>query len=406
MREKRKNMQAGVLALVVGMAALLVIAAAALGRTGFGGSADVSADKVWDMPDAVVSANAYHGAPAVGEYLSLAPNLARLPAGNRTHDVRLDVVAQEVEVAPDVRYMAWTFGGTLPGPVLHVRGGDRIRFSMANRSDEEVQVSVPIRGGADLANAPISGGNDAVETALSAVQQQKPVAKIAQMPHSMDFHAGTVAADDKWKTIVPGQAIDFEWVANYPGVYIYHCGVAPVLMHMGMGQYGVVVVSPRDGYPTDQEVDREYVVVQSEFYLKPVPGDSGLYQFDLDAALAGNPTVVAFNGYKTSMVDHPLVAKPGERVRLYLLNVGPNDTWSAHVIGAIFDHVWYEGTPHNDMQAMQTVLLGASNGAVAEFVVPEAGEYVLVDHEMKDAYRGAVGKIVASADAPAPAPRR
>lgn len=369
----------GAMALAVGVLALLIVAVTAFGD----GLFDRGEDEVFGMPAATVFQEDYNGPPAVGEYLTALPNLAPLPEGNRTHQVRLDVVVQEVEVADGVRYRAWTFGGSVPGPVLHVREGDRVVFTMKNRTDQAVSVSEPERG-----------GGTPFLTQLAEANLQKPVAAIEPMPHSMDFHAGTVSADDKWQTIAPGQSIRFEWVANYPGVYLYHCGTPPVLQHMSMGQYGAVVVSPREGFPTDGEVDREYVVVQSEFYLKPGADTAGLHEFDWEAAQARTPTVVAFNGHRTSLVQRPLAAEPGERVRFYLLNVGPNGTSSFHVIGGVLDRVWYEGSPENEMRAMQTVLLGASNGAVAEMVVPEPGEYVLVDHEMADAYLGAVGHLV------------
>ena len=194
--------------------------------------------------------------------------------------------------------------------------------------------------------------------------------------------------------ILPGQSIKFEWVANYPGVYMYHCGVPPVLQHVAMGQYGIVIVSPREGYPTDDEAVRRYAVVQSEFYLKP-GGPGGLYELDYDAALRKQPSHVLFNGHSAALTTHPLTARVGERVRLYFHNVGPNDQASTHVIGAIFDRVWFEGNPKNEMRGMQTALIGSSNGAVLEFIVPEEGRYVLVDHEFADASRGAIGQIVA-----------
>jgi nitrite reductase (NO-forming) len=161
-----------------------------------------------------------------------------------------------------------------------------------------------------------------------------------------------------------------------------------------MGQYGIVIVSPRDGYPTDDEAVRRYAVVQSEFYLKPgVQG--GLYELDYEAALRKQPSHVLFNGHAAALSEHPLMARVGERVRLYFHNVGPNDQASTHVIGAIFDRVWYEGNPDNEMRGMQTALIGSSNGAVLEFIVAEEGRYVLVDHEFADASKGAVGQIVA-----------
>ncbi len=335
----------------------------------------------YGLPDAKIFQEDYDGPPVVGDHLTMLPNVAPLEEGNQTHDVRMDILAQEIEVAPDVRYNAWTFGGTVPGPVLHVRQGDKINFTMKNRSNEEVAITEPSKG----ASAFMSQlGNN----------MQKPKAIAQPMLHSMDFHSGTVAADDKWQNVPPGMSIQFEWIANYPGVYIYHCGTPPVLQHMSMGQYGVVIVSPKEGYPTDEQVDKEFAVVQSEFYLKEKPNEMGMYDLDYDAAMNKQPSIVAFNGHQNAMMDNPLKVEKGDRVRLYMLNVGPNDVASTHVIGAIFDRVWYEGNLENEWRGMQTVLLGASNGAVMEFIVPEDGHYVLVDHEMADAEKGAKGLIV------------
>jgi nitrite reductase (NO-forming) len=294
--------------------------------------------------------------------------------------VRIDILAQRIEVASGVRYDAWTFGGTVPGPVVHVREGDRVVFTMKNRTNEALSVSHPAKETnsffRQLAESHHASG-EGVKT---------PVA------HSIDFHAAMVAPNDKYRTIQPGESIRFEWAANYPGVYTYHCGVQPILRHMAMGQYGIVVVSPRLGYPTDKLVAREYAVVQSEFYLKRGSEDE-LHGFDSDAALRKIPSQVVFNGHVNALKDRPLIANAGERVRLYLHNIGPNDGASTHVVGTIFDRVWFEGNPFNDWQGMQTILLGASSGAVVEFIVPEEGDYFLVDHEFVDAQKGAVGRI-------------
>jgi nitrite reductase (NO-forming) len=343
-------------------------------------------EMVLGAPRAEVVVESYDGPPVVGEAVTLAPALAPLLPGNRTHEVRLDILARELEVAPGVRFVAWTFGGTVPGPVLHVREGDRVHFTMANRSAERVDLTPPLRGSAPFL------------TQLAAGSPQRDTAAVSPMPHSMDFHSAMVAPDDKWRPIQPGETIRFEWTANYPGVFLYHCGQPPVYQHMAMGQYGVVVVSPRDGFPTDGEVDREYVVVQSELYL--AEGEDGLWQLDFLAAMERQPSHVVFNGHTRALVDRPLVAEPGERVRLYVHNVGPTDTSSFHVIGTIFDTVYYEGNPANVMRGMQTVLLGASNGAVVEFVVPEEGVYAFVDHEFADATRGAFGLLLAGRTPP------
>lgn len=336
---------------------------------------------IFGLPEASVFEEAYDGPPVVGDYLSALPHLAPLDyEGNRTHYVRLDTFAQEIEVAPGRSYTAWTYGGSAPGPTLHVREGDRVVFTMKNRSDQPVNVTEPIPGG-----SPYFG-----QLQSNAYQNNAPA--VAPMPHSVDLHSGTVAADDKWRTIPPGLTVEFEWVANYPGVYMYHCGTPSVLMHTAMGQYGAVVVSPRNGFATDNQVDHEYVIVQSEFYLAE-NGDG--YRYDHRAAMDRNPSQVTFNGHVNALHDQPLRANAGDRVRLYVLNAGPSGTSSFHVIGAIFDRVWYEGNPENEWRGMQTVLLGASNGAVMDFIVPEEGSYKLVDHEFADAERGAAGTLIA-----------
>ena len=369
----------------------LTLAAVTLALTAVGATSFVtraretsSSSKVWGTPRAqVLDVPITGGALVEGDAVTYLPHVAALKPGNRTHTVRLDIVAQEIEIAPDVRFQAWTFGGSVPGPVIHVREGDRVNFTLRNRSGDKVSVTRP-----DKSDAPFL-------QQLAALNQQNAVPVAMPMHHSIDFHAATVAADDKWRMILPGQSIKFEFVANYPGVYMYHCGVPPVLQHVAMGQYGIVIVSPRDGYDTDEEAVNRYAVVQSEFYLKP-GGPNGLYELDYDAALRKQPSHVVFNGHVKALSDHPLMAKVGERVRLYFHNVGPNDQSSTHVIGAIFDRVWYEGNPKNEWHGMQTALIGSSNGAVLEFIAAEEGRYVLVDHEFADASKGAIGQIVAT----------
>jgi len=369
---------------------ILVTTALAFGLAASGLSADdrlvhdgefIVDGMIFGLPEARVYTEDYSGPPVVGDYITAVPHLAELDyEGNRVHDVRMDVVAQQVEVTPGKFYNAWTFGGSVPGPTLHVREGDRVVFTMKNRSDEPVVITEPVAGGSPFF--------DQIQS--YTIQDNQPA--ISPMPHSMDFHSGTVAANDKWRTIPPGSTIEFEWVANYAGVYMYHCGTPSVLMHTAQGQYGAVVVSPKEGFPT--EADREYVLVQSEFYLTEDELNEG-FRYDHEAAMARNPSQVTFNGHVNALHDQPLRANAGERVRLYVLNAGPSGTSSFHVIGAIFDRVWYEGSVENEWRGMQTVLLGASNGAVMDFIVPEEGSYKLVDHEFADAERGAAGTLVA-----------
>jgi len=304
----------------------------------------------------------HQGAFAEGASLSLTAKLESLDL-SPVKSVRLDTTHKIIEVAPGVKFPAWTFGDQVPGPTIRARVGDRIKFSMTNRSDEPVP-------GVRLTSAP--------------------------MMHSMDFHAAMVSPQDKYRSVAPGQTIEFEFVVNYPGIFMYHCGTPMILEHIASGMYGAVVVDPRDGYPT--KVDREYVLIQSEFYLKVDPQKRKvdgvpLYVLDSERLRNAQPTHTVFNGYHNGMVKTPLIAKPGERVRLYVLNVGPSKTSSFHVVGTIFDRVWFEGNPDNQFRGMQTVLLGSSNSAAVEFLIPEPGSYIMVDHHFANASQGALGLI-------------
>jgi nitrite reductase (NO-forming) len=222
----------------------------------------------------------------------------------------------------------------------------------------------------------------------------------APMMHSMDFHSAMVAPNDKYRSIAPGQTISFEFTPNYPGVFMYHCGTPMVLEHIASGMYGMMIVEPRGGYPT--KVDREYAVVQSEFYTRPDPDKrkvdgQPLHVLDADRVRTKAPTYTVFNGRYNGLVDKPLPAKPLERVRLFVMNVGPSNTSSFHVVGTIFDRVWLDGNPDNQLRGLQTVLLGSSSGAIVEFIVPEAGNYAMVDHHFANASQGAIGVIAAGA---------
>jgi nitrite reductase (NO-forming) len=318
-------------------------------------------------PPAVVTDERHTGDFAAGDALSLDPAVRPLAPGE-VKEVRLDTTHKIIELAPGVRFSAWTFGDQVPGPVVRTRVGERVKFSMTNRSDEPVP-------GVRVTAAP--------------------------MMHSMDFHAAMVAPDDKYRSIAPGQTISFEFTPNYPGVFMYHCGTPMVLEHIAAGMYGMVIVEPREGYPT--KVDREYAIIQSEFYTKRDPQKREvdgvpLYVLDGERVRSKAPTYTVFNGRYNRFVDQPLAAKAGERVRLFLLNVGPSNTSSFHVVGTIFDRVWVEGNPDNQFRGMQTVLLGSSSGAVVEFMIPEAGEYIMVDHHFANASQGAVGMIAAHGD--------
>jgi len=322
---------------------------------------------VLDSPPSKTTSERHAGPFAEGAALNKTAKLAPLdPSPVKT--IRLDTTHKIIEIAPGVKFSAWTFGDQVPGPTARARVGDRIKFVMTNRSDEPAP-------GVRFTAAP--------------------------MMHSMDFHAAMVSPQDKYHSIAPGQTIEFEFTLNYPGVFMYHCGTPMILEHIASGMYGAVIVEPKEGYPT--KVDREYMIIQSEFYAKADPkvkiDKAPLYVLDSNRLKMALPTHTVFNGTHNGMVKNPLPAKPGERVRLFVLNVGPSKTSSFHVVGTIFDRVWFEGNPKNEFHGMQTVLLGSSNSAIVEFVIPEKGSYIMVDHHFANASQGAIGLIDAGGKA-------
>jgi nitrite reductase (NO-forming) len=290
--------------------------------------------------------------------LAFGPEVPQIQDGD-TIEVKFDVTHQLFQVSKTVAYTAWMFGGSVPGPVLRVKVGQTVKFSMTDRSNDTMQ--------------------------HMAMQMN-----MMPMPHSIDFHSAMVNPEDKYRSINPGETIRFTWTANYPGVFMYHCGTPMVLMHMIYGMVGMVIVEPKEGYPG--KVDREFAIVQNEYYLK---SQGGVYIPDTASARLKQPSFVTFNGKVGQYVINPLKVKAGERIRLYVLNVGPNNATNFHIIGTILDKVWLDGNPRNELVGMQSVYLGPASGAVIEFVIPEKGRYTFVDHSFADADMGAVGAFVA-----------
>ena len=247
-----------------------------------------------------------------------------------------------------MKYEAWTFGGTVPGPAIRVREGDLVRVVLVNESP---------------------------------------------MPHSIDFHAARIAPNLAFRTIGPGETHTFEFVARDPGAYVVHCGTPPILMHIMQGMYLPIIVDPKDGWGT--EADREFVLVQSEFY--PRPDEDGPAQPDWNAALRKDATYVVFNGRAFQYKRAPLRAEPGERIRLFVLNAGPSLRSDFHVVGTVFDRVYPGGDPAEAIRHVQTWTVPAGGGAVFETVMPEGpqaiGSYPFVTHAFGDAEKGAVGLI-------------
>lgn len=267
-----------------------------------------------------------------------------MPPVQQGSTVNVKLVAKDalVAITPEKAYRAWTFNGTLPGPIIHVRQGQTVNFTLTN------------------------GGT---------------------IGHSMDFHAAQTPPEVNYKTIMPGKSISYQWKANYPGVFMYHCGTPPVMDHIANGMYGAIVVDPVQGWSPA----REYVLVQSELYVKQ--SADGTYALDQAAALAGKPSYVVFNGYFNQYQKDSLTAKPGEKIRLYILNAGPTTFSAFHVIGTIFSDVYADGNPANRTVGQQTVTIPPGGGAVVELTIPEAGTYPLLTHSFMSASMGAIGTL-------------
>jgi nitrite reductase (NO-forming) len=292
--------------------------------------------------------------PVVKGELGYAPNV--VPALNRNYrahvEVELEVVEQVMRLADGVEYRFWTFGGSVPGPMIRVRHGDYVSFTLQNHPD-------------------------------------------SMMPHNIDLHAVSGQGGGAETTLLsPGQQTTFGFTALNPGVYVYHCATAPVGMHIANGMYGLIVVEPKEGFAP---VDEEFYVVQGDFYTKGDFGQQGLQDFDMQRAIDEDAAYVVFNGSVGSMVgDDALQVDVGDTVRIFFGNGGPNLSSNFHVIGEIFDAVWLEGGTIVNRD-VQTTAVPAGGATVVEFTVDVPGTYNMVDHAIFRAFnKGAVGQIVAT----------
>jgi nitrite reductase (NO-forming) len=263
--------------------------------------------------------------------------------------VHLETNERTLPLADGVDYTFWTFGGSVPGPLLRIREGDIVEFHLSNHPT-------------------------------------------SQNPHNIDLHAVTGPGGGAHSSLVaPGQTATFEFKALNPGLYVYHCATAPVGMHVANGMYGLILVEPKGGL---SPVDREYYVMQGEFYTRDEHGVAGHQLFDMRRALAEDPPYVVFNGAVGALADdRALTANVGETVRLFVGNGGPNLVSSFHVIGEIFDRVWHEaGTVVN--RNVQTTLVPAGGATMVEFALDVPGTYILVDHSLFRAFnKGALGML-------------
>ncbi len=266
------------------------------------------------------------------------------------HTITLTVEEKDFTIATGYVVHAWTFNGQVPAPVIRVHYGDTVRVHLINPAT-------------------------------------------STMPHSLDFHASQVAWNGPMQSVNPGHDAWYIWHADYAGVWMYHCGTAPALDHIANGMYGMVIVEPKGGLP---RVDREFTIVQSEWYFG---GQGKPVDFARAAATDPAPDFVVFNGVANQYKDHPLLVDTGKTVRIFVLDAGPNIGTSFHIVGTIFNTVIKEGMsllPGNaGGWGSQAVDLSPAQGAIVQFVPPEDGQYVMVDHAFTYATHGAMAIVQA-----------
>lgn len=294
--------------------------------------------------------------PVVDAIMTHAPEVP--PPTDRDHPakvrVKMETVEKTMTMEDGVEYHYWTFNGDVPGQMIRVREGDTVEVEFSNNPSSTV-------------------------------------------PHNVDFHAATGQGGGAEATFTaPGHTSTFSFKALQAGLYIYHCAVAPVGMHIANGMYGLILVEPKEGLP---KVDKEFYIVQGDFYTKGKKGAQGLQPFDMDKAIAEQPEYVVFNGHVGSIAgDNALKAKAGETVRMYVGNGGPNLVSSFHVIGEIFDKVYVEGGKLIN-ENVQSTVIPAGGAAIIEFKVDIPGSYTLVDHSIFRAFnKGALGQLKVEGD--------
>jgi len=266
--------------------------------------------------------------------------------------VLLDVEVKEhtKQLADGVSYTYWTFGDDAPGQFIRVREGDLVQTRFSNHPDNSVA-------------------------------------------HNIDFHAATgPGGGGEASFVAPGHSATFTWRAMRAGLYLYHCVAAPAGMHLANGMYGLILVEPKQGLP---KVDKEFFIVQGEFYTNGGYGERGDQQFDMQKAVREQPEYVVFNGRVGALMgENALRMKAGESVRLYLGNAGPALLSSFHIVGEIFDDVYGEGGTKVNQNNVQTTVVPVGGAAMVDLQVEVPGTYQFVDHSMFRAFnKGAMGAM-------------
>jgi nitrite reductase (NO-forming) len=287
--------------------------------------------------------NKFERVADIGADPTAVPSEPQKPDADGVVRIHLDVKEVIAEISPGIYYNYWTYNGQTPGPMLRIREGDTVELTLTNDP--------------------------------SSLHH-----------HNIDLHAVTGQGGGASLTeVLPGETKTFRWKALNPGLYIYHCAMPNVSTHNSHGQYGLILVEPKEGLP---KVDKEFYIVQGELYTIGQLGKKGLVAFDSNALLDGDPNYVVFNG---KIEGAPRMhAKVGEKIRIYVGNGGVNLISSFHVIGEIFDTVYPEGNIGGSIEKnVQTTAVLPGGSSIVEFTLDVPGKYLLVDHALARMNKGA-----------------
>ncbi len=281
------------------------------------------------------------GAPGATAFHRFDPILPPLGSG----DLKLNWHTKQVaiRISEDTVVAGWTFEGDTPGPIVHCRVGDNVEFTLTNDVD---------------------------------------------IPHSMDFHAAQINPKVAFRSVPKGQSVTFSFKPKYAGAFMYHCGTSPVLMHIGSGMFGAIIVSPREPLPPA----KEFVLIQNELYLADAA--NGIRAFDYQKMLGTFPDLVVFNGRPNQYMKDPIKVKVGDRVRFWVVNMGPTHACNFHVVGEQFDTVYLAAPPASAIHGVQTWAVAPGGGMAFELVCDVPGEFPFVNHGFGHGQKGGIGILL------------
>ncbi|HET7276286.1 MAG TPA: multicopper oxidase domain-containing protein [Longimicrobiaceae bacterium] len=276
------------------------------------------------------------------EYHRYDPTLPPL-SDSRTLRLHWRSTEVPVRISRNKVVAAWTFEGDVPGPIVHVRQGDTVEFTLTNEG---------------------------------------------VMPHSMDFHASQLNPAVAFRSVAQGESVTFTFQPRYAGAFLYHCGTGPVLMHIGAGMYGAIIVDPPDPLPAA----KEFVLVQSEYYISDGPG--GISTIDYGKMMETVPDYVLFNGRPDQYILEPIRVSVGDRVRFYVVSAGPTYPCNFHLVGEQFDTVYLGAPPGSAINGVQTFAVPPGGGMIFEFIADVPGEFPFVNHGFGHGQKGGIGFLV------------